>query len=63
MARFVCLRELSLRRKKWCLGNRQIEDRVVSLHDPSARPIKKGSVRNPVQFGRKLGLCESAEIT
>jgi len=42
-------------------GNRQIEDRVVSLHDPGARPIKKGSVRNPVQFGRKLGLCESAE--
>lgn len=35
-------------------GNRHLEDRLVSIHDPEARPIRKGKSGKPVQFGRKL---------
>lgn len=35
-------------------GNRHIEDRLVSIYDPEARPIRKGKSGKPVQFGRKL---------
>lgn len=35
-------------------GNRRLEDRLVSIHDPEARPICKGKNGKPVQFGRKL---------
>jgi IS5 family transposase len=27
--------------------------RLVSLHDPDARPIRKGRIDRPVEFGRK----------
>jgi IS5 family transposase len=39
-------------------GNRQIPDRVVSLADPDARPIRKGKPRAPTQFGSTLLLAE-----
>jgi IS5 family transposase len=39
-------------------GNRQIPDRVVSLADPDARPIRKGKPRSPTQFGYTLLLGE-----
>jgi IS5 family transposase len=39
-------------------GNRQIPDRVVSLADPDARPIRKGKPRSPTQFGYTLLLAE-----
>lgn len=42
-------------------GKRVISDRIVSIHDPGARPIKKGSIRHPLQFGRKVSLSESEE--
>jgi IS5 family transposase len=32
-------------------GNRLIGDRLVSLSDPDARPIRKGKPRAPTQFG------------
>jgi IS5 family transposase len=32
-------------------GNRVIPDRLVSLADPDARPIRKGKPRHPTQFG------------
>jgi transposase, IS5 family len=32
-------------------GNRVIADRLVSLADPDARPIRKGKPRHPTQFG------------
>jgi IS5 family transposase len=35
-------------------GNRHIEDRLVSIYEPEARPIRKGKSGKPVQFGRKL---------
>jgi IS5 family transposase len=39
-------------------GNRVIPDRLVSLSDPDARPIRKGKPRHPTQFGYTLLLAE-----
>jgi IS5 family transposase len=39
-------------------GNRVIADRVVSLADPDARPIRKGKPRSPTEFGYKLLVAE-----
>jgi hypothetical protein len=39
-------------------GNRVIPDRLVSLSDPDARPIRKGKPRAPTQFGYSLLLAE-----
>jgi transposase, IS5 family len=39
-------------------GNRVIPDRLVSLSDPDARPIRKGKPRQPTQFGYSLLLAE-----
>jgi transposase, IS5 family len=39
-------------------GNRVIPDRLVSLSDPNARPIRKGKPRTPTQFGYSLLLAE-----
>jgi transposase, IS5 family len=35
-----------------------IPDRLVSLSDPDARPIRKGKPRTPTQFGYTLLLAE-----
>jgi transposase, IS5 family len=39
-------------------GNRVIPDRLVSLSDPDARPIRKGKPRTPTQFGYTVLLAE-----
>jgi IS5 family transposase len=39
-------------------GNRVIPDRLVSLSDPDARPIRKGKPGRPTQFGYTLLLAE-----
>jgi len=39
-------------------GDKHIKDRVVSLSDPDARPIKKGKLGQTVQFGYKVQLVE-----
>jgi IS5 family transposase len=39
-------------------GDKHIKDRVVSLSDPDARPIKKGKLGQTVQFGYKVELVE-----
>jgi transposase, IS5 family len=39
-------------------GNRVIPDRLVSLFDLDARPIRKGKPRHPTQFGYTLLLAE-----
>jgi IS5 family transposase len=45
-------------------GNRVIPDRVVSLADPDARPIRKGKPRAPTEFGYTVlvGECERGFI-
>jgi transposase, IS5 family len=39
-------------------GNRVIPDRLVSLTDPDARPIRKGKPQHPTQFGYSLLVAE-----
>ena len=39
-------------------GNRVIPDRVVSLADPDARPIRKGKPQRPTEFGYTVLLAE-----
>jgi IS5 family transposase len=39
-------------------GNRVIADRLVSLADPDARPIRKGKPGRPTEFGYSLLLAE-----
>lgn len=39
-------------------GNRVIADRLVSLADPDARPIRKGKPQHPTQFGYTLLVAE-----
>jgi IS5 family transposase len=39
-------------------GNRVIPDRLVSLSDPDARPIRKGKPQHPTQFGYILLVAE-----
>ena len=35
--------------------------RRVSLHDPDARPIRKGRLGKPVEFGHKAQVCDNAD--
>jgi transposase, IS5 family len=35
--------------------------RQVSLHDPDARPIRKGRLGKPVEFGHKAQVCDNAD--
>jgi IS5 family transposase len=42
-------------------GNPHVLERIVSLFDPEARPIRKGKLKSPTEFGRKLILEESEE--
>jgi IS5 family transposase len=39
-------------------GNRVIPDRLVSLSDPDARPIRKGKPRSPTEFGYTMLVAE-----
>jgi IS5 family transposase len=42
-------------------GNFNLKDRVVSVFDQGARPIKKGKIKTPTEFGRKVLIAESEE--
>jgi len=42
-------------------GNPHIPNRVVSLCDPDARPIRKGKLRNPTEFGYKVVIQETED--
>jgi transposase, IS5 family len=42
-------------------GERTIPDRRVSLVDPDARPIRRGSPRKPTEFGYKARIADTAE--
>ncbi len=44
--------------RKVTAGDKHIKERVVSLSDPDARPIKKGKLGQTVQFGYKVQLVE-----
>ncbi|MBO8170119.1 MAG: ISNCY family transposase [Thermoanaerobacteraceae bacterium] len=42
-------------------GNRKIPDRVVSIHDTEARPIRKGKLKAPTEFGYKVLVQETED--
>lgn len=42
-------------------GNRNIPDRVVSIYDPEARPIKKGKPGRSTEFGYKMLIQETED--
>ena len=35
--------------------------RIVSLHDPDARPIRKGRIGKPVEFGFKAQVADNSD--
>jgi IS5 family transposase len=63
------LDELAGRAEKGCRPIRQrvagekITDRLVSLADPDARPIRKGKLRAPTEFGYVVQIAELCENT
>jgi IS5 family transposase len=65
----VQLEELADRCEKVCSQIKQrvagepIKDRLVSLCDPDARPIRKGKLGKPNEFGYVAQLCEVTENT
>jgi IS5 family transposase len=45
------------------VAGKPIKDRIVSLHDPDARPIRKGKLGKPNEFGFVSQLAEMTENT
>jgi transposase, IS5 family len=45
------------------LAGERITDRLVSISDPDARPIRKGKLRAPTEFGYVIQLAEVCENT
>lgn len=45
------------------VAGKPIKDRIVSLHDPDARPIRKGKLGKPNEFGYVTQLAEVTEHT
>jgi transposase, IS5 family len=45
------------------VAGEKITDRLVSIADPDARPIRKGKLRAPTEFGYVFQLCEVTENT
>ena len=41
-------------------GVQSIPERIVSLYDPEARPIRKGKLKKPNEFGRTLQLVQDS---
>lgn len=41
-------------------GKKSIPERIVSFHDPQARPIRKGKLTKAVEFGRTLQLIQDS---
>ncbi len=39
-------------------GNPHVKDRLISLFDPDARPIRKGKLKTPTEFGYKVVVAD-----
>ncbi len=48
-----------IRQSRAATAGERIPDRMVSVADPDARPIKKGKLGKPVQFGYKVQIMEA----
>ena len=42
-------------------GERVIADRLISLSDPDARPIRRGKPQQPTEFGYKVSIADTPE--
>jgi transposase, IS5 family len=45
------------------VARQSISDRLVSMSDPDARPIRKGKLRHPTEFGTVMQITELCENT
>lgn len=45
------------------LAGQKVSDRLVSMSDPDARPIRKGKLRQPTEFGYVMQVTELCENT
>ena len=45
------------------VAGQKITDRLVSMRDPDARPIRKGKLRQPTEFGTVMQVAELCENT
>jgi IS5 family transposase len=45
------------------VAGQKITDRLVSMSDPDARPIRKGKLRQPTEFGTVMQVAELCENT
>jgi IS5 family transposase len=45
------------------IAGKKITDRLVSMSDPDARPIRKGKLRQPTEFGTVFQITELCENT
>jgi len=45
------------------VAGQKITDRLVSMSDPDARPIRKGKLRQPTEFGTVIQIAELCENT
>jgi IS5 family transposase len=45
------------------VAGQKITDRLVSMSDPDARPIRKGKLRSPTEFGTVMQITELCENT
>ena len=69
MAAIATLEELTDRAErvttqiKQRLAGQPIADRLVSMFDPDARPIRKGKLGKPTEFGYVLQICEATQNT
>ncbi len=45
------------------VAGKKITDRLVSMSDPDARPIRKGKIRTPTEFGTVMQITELCENT
>jgi IS5 family transposase len=43
------------------VGDRTIPDRMISLSDPDARPIRRGKPQQPTEFGYKVSIADTPE--
>jgi IS5 family transposase len=45
------------------VAGKKITDRLISMSDPDARPIRKGKIRTPTEFGTVMQITELCENT
>jgi IS5 family transposase len=61
--RLACRCERIARQTAQRLAGEKIKDRIVSISDPDARPIRKGKAGRPNEFGYVAQICEVTQNT